>query len=152
MLLCEIRKRVILAQKNLEEINPAIKCYLVVSINGFQFMSSELTVGNTKLVDLLKHPGIFLPGQDLQRLIQVADKIKQLKNVKPDKQENGRLMRDLMADFVSRIETYEFNEPQCELRFNSLDMEKIQELKEHPIVKEIGKTDMSAASINVVIG
>ena len=78
--------------------------------------------------------------------------LSRLKNAKPDKPENGRLMRDLMADFVARIETYEFHEPQCELRFNSLDMEKIQELKEHPIVKEIGKTDRSAASINVVIG
>ncbi len=152
MLLREIRKRALLAQKNLEEINPVIKCYMMVSINGYQFMPGDLTAGNSKLVDLVEHPKIFLPGQDLEKLMQVADKIKHLKNAKPDKPENGRLMHDLFANFETGIETCEFYDPHCELRFYSLDMEKIQELKEHPIVRRIGKTDMSAASVRVVVG
>ncbi|HMD69656.1 MAG TPA: hypothetical protein VKF42_12300 [Chitinivibrionales bacterium] len=152
MLLCEIRKRAILAQKNLEEIKPHIKCYMVVSINGLQFIPSELTAGSLKLLDLLKHPKIFLPGQDLKKLMQVTDKIKHLKNAKPDRPENGRLIHDLFANFETGIETCEFYEPQCELRFYSLDMKQIQKLKEHPIVRRIGKTEISAASIRVVVG
>jgi hypothetical protein len=152
VLLREIRERALLAQKNLEEINPVIKCYMMVSINGSQFMPGDLAAGNSKLVDLIKHPKIFMPGQDLEKLIQVTDKIKHLKNAKPEKPENGRLMHDLFVNFETGIETCEFYEPQCELRFYSLDMEKIQELKGHSIVRKIGKTDISEASINVVVG
>ena len=115
-------------------------------------MPGDLTPGNLKLVDLLKHPRIFLPDQDLENLVQLSNKILQLKNAKPERPENGELIRDLFTDFAPAIETIELYESQCELRFYSLDMEKIQELKAHPIVKGIGRTDGSEASINVVIG
>jgi hypothetical protein len=152
MLLHEIRNRILLAEKNLEEINPSIKCYIVVSFNQFQFMPGDLTPANSKLLDLLKFPKIFLPGQKIEKLTRLADRIKQLKDAKSDRPEDKEILRDHQADFESGIETLEFHEPQCELRFYSLDMEKIQELKAHPIVKRIGKTDRSAASINVVLG
>lgn len=152
MQLREIRQRILLAKENLKKINPRIKCYMVVSINGIQFNPGELTASNTKLVDLVKYPEIFLPGQEIERLVQCAERIGKLKDGKHGRPEDEGLMRGLMEDFMAMIEKCEFHEPQCELRFDSLDMEKIQELKAHPIVKEIGKTDMSAASINVVIG
>jgi hypothetical protein len=152
MQLHEIRSRILLAEKNLEEINPSIKCYIVVSFHEIQFIPGNLSPGNLKLVDLMSHPGIFLPGQNLRKMVQIADKINQLKDEKPAKSENSKLIHDLFADFAPIIETLGFHDPQFELRFYSLDMEKIQELKAHPIVQRIGKTDMSAASVNVVIG
>lgn len=152
MLLHEIRNRILLAQKNLEEINPTIKCYLVVSINCSQFMPGDLMSGNLNLVDLMKRLGIFLPGQDLEKLVKFADQINQIKNAKTCKPENGKLILDLFAQFSSLIEKVKFHEAQVELRFYTLDMEKIQELKAHPIVQKTGKTDMSTSSINVVIG
>jgi hypothetical protein len=152
MLLHEIRNRILLAEKNLDEINPRIKCYIVVSFNQFQFMPGDLTLGNSKLVDLLKSPTIFLPGQRIEKLVQLADWIKQLKDAKSGRPQDIKILRGLWADFESGIDTLQFCEPQCELRFYSLNMEKIQELKAHPIVKGIGKTDMSEASINIVVG
>ena len=67
MLLCEIRKRAILAQKNLEEIKPGIKCYMVVSINGFQFMPGELTAGNSKACGFGEASQDFLAGPRLTK-------------------------------------------------------------------------------------
>jgi len=152
MLLHEIRNKILLAEKNLEEINPRINCYIVVSFNQFQFMPGDLTPGNSKLVDLLKFPKIFLHGQNLDKLFHLTDRIKRLNDAKSDKLKDKKILHDLWVDFESAIETLQFCEPQCELRFYSLDMEKIQELKTHPIVTGIGKTDMSAASVNVVVG
>jgi hypothetical protein len=56
------------------------------------------------------------------------------------------------TDFETLLEGYEIHNANFELRFERLDMEKIQELKQHPAVLAVGKTDMSGASINVVIG
>jgi hypothetical protein len=151
MLLHEIRNRILQAEKNLEEINPSIKCYIVVSFNEIQFMPGDLSPGNSKLVDLLKFSTMFLPDQDLDKLLHLTDRMKQLKDAKSDRPEENKILRDLWKDFESGIEKLQFCEPQCELRFFSLDMAKIQELKAHPIVQRIGKTDMSAASINIVI-
>jgi hypothetical protein len=148
----EIRNRTLLAVENMKRINPPIKCYLVIAFNCIQFLPSDLTISNRKLVDLLKRPGIFLPGQDIENLRKTADRITRLKDKTPKKPEEDGLMHDLLTTFMISIEKCDFHEPQCELRFYSLDMEKIQGLKTHPIVREIGKTDMSEASINVVIG
>lgn len=152
MLLHEIRNRILLAQANQKEINPCIECYMAVSINGFQFMPGDLMPANSGLMGLAKYPKSFMPGQDVEKLSDLTDKINQLSNARPDKLENQMLTRRFVADFAKSIETFEFHEPQCELRFNSLDMARIQELKAHPVVQRIGKTDMSPASINVVIG
>jgi len=152
MLLHEIRDKILLAKKTLIEINPSIGCYIVASINSCQFMPGDLTLGNLKLVDLMKHPDIFLPGQNLGKMEQLSGKINKIKNEKKDNPENRILLQDLFADFASTIETLGFYTPQFELRFYTLDMDKIQELKAHQIIQGIGKTDMSPASINVVIG
>ena len=145
MRLHEVRNRIVLAQANLKEISPCIECYMAVSINGFQFMPGDLMPANSGLMGLVKYPKSFVPGQDVEKLTDLTDKINQLSNTRPDKFENQMLTRRFVADFASAIETFEFHEPQFELRFYALDMARIQELKAHPVVQRIGKTDMSPA-------
>jgi hypothetical protein len=152
MLLHKIRTRILLAQKNLTQINPRINCYVVVSINGSQFMPGDLMPGSSMLMDLFTFPGLFVPKQNVDNLKRLRDRYVQLKVESRTKPANGVLMFELFAEFESAIETVQFGEAQCELRFFSLDLEKIQELKAHPIVKGIGKTNMSRASVNVVVG
>lgn len=61
-------------------------------------------------------------------------------------------LHSLFNTLKTALEAAEFHEPLMELRFDDLDMEKIQQLKAHPLVQAIGKTDMSPASIRVVVG
>jgi hypothetical protein len=73
------------------------------------------------------------------------------KSVKKSEKFDNKL-QSLYKTLKNNIETTEFHEPQIELRFYELDMEKIQQLKAHPLVQAVGKTDMSPASITVVVG
>lgn len=52
---------------------------------------------------------------------------------------------------AGNIKTLRFILPRCELRFRALDIDAIQRIKRHPIVQRVGLTDMSPASIRVVI-
>jgi hypothetical protein len=56
------------------------------------------------------------------------------------------------AVFEKTLETLEFNAPTYELRFYKIDIEALKEIKTHPLIQAIGKTNMSMASINIVIG
>src|SRR5271157_3342977 len=103
MLLHEIRNRIVLAQANLKEIKPCIECYIVVSINGFQFMPGDLMPASSSLMDLVKYPKVFVAGQNVERLVDLTDRINQLSNARPDKLENERMIRRLSTDFVSSI-------------------------------------------------
>lgn len=66
-------------------------------------------------------------------------------------QEEKVLLGQLDKDFHAAIEVMEYYEPTIELRFYELEIEKIQEIKKHPIILEVGKTDLSPSSIRVVI-
>lgn len=159
MKLCEIRNRIEIARKRMEEIKPAIKSYMVVMINHAQFMPIDFTPDSDKLLDLWKYPDVFISGQNIQPLIKDVKEINDLKkrienlSKKDGKtQENEKKSSEMIAKYHAVIEGLEFHEPTVELRFYDLDMEKIQEIKNHPVVQEVGKTDMSGASIRVVIG
>jgi hypothetical protein len=67
-------------------------------------------------------------------------------------EKRNKKLQSLFTAFSRDIEATEFHEPDIELRFNDLDMEKIQALKAHPLVQAVGKTDLSPASIRVVVG
>jgi hypothetical protein len=62
-----------------------------------------------------------------------------------------KLLDQLRKDFHRAIEGIDFFAPTVELRFYELDMRKIQEIKEHPLIQKAGKTDLSPSSIRVVI-
>lgn len=125
MKLQEIRDGFEQTAKKLQEINPRLKCHIVVVIGHRQFTERELARGSDTLLKLF---------DDAE-----TNKFKlQSKTVR--------------AAFEKKLETREFNEVAYELRFYDLKMEAIQEIKKHPIVRAIGKTDMTPASINIVIG
>lgn len=49
------------------------------------------------------------------------------------------------------LESVDFVEAQCELRFSQCDMEEIQRIKQHPLVQAAGRTDISRVSVRVVL-
>lgn len=61
-----------------------------------------------------------------------------------------RLIR-IRNRLAREIRTLRFIPPRCELRFPVLDIDAIQRIKRHPIVRRVGLTDMSPAAIRVVI-
>ena len=56
------------------------------------------------------------------------------------------------SQLIQNLSKMEFKSPQFELRFEEVDMDAIQKIKKHPAIIEIGKTDMSASSIRIVLG
>jgi hypothetical protein len=98
---------------------------------------------------------------DTLRFSQLRDECKE-KRDEACLQETHKLNKELLEsqaslarnrnNFETMIEKLDFFDARYELRFESLDMDKIQKLKQYPVVLAIGKTDMSPASINVVIG
>lgn len=159
MKLGEIRNRIESARKRMAEIKPEIKSYLVVMINHEQFMPNDFMADSDKLFDLWKYPDIFLMDQNLKSLVkdgeEICDLKKRIENLsKKDgkTQECEKKLSELIAKYHAVIEGLDFHEPTVELRFYDLDMDKIQEIKKHPVVQGVGKTDMSGAGIRVVIG
>jgi hypothetical protein len=61
-------------------------------------------------------------------------------------------MSVIQTDLEKQLETIKFVEPKIEMRFGQVEMDAIQEIKEFPFIKTLGKTDPSAASIRIVVG
>ncbi len=141
MKLPEIRENITLAKNRLAGINPEIKCYLVVMINGRQFSVQDFEPGNSACSKLLEFPDVFLPNQNIQAIVSIDKKNKTQKNH----------LEQSWNELRTSLEELELFEPIIELRFYNLDMEKIQEIKGHPLIQTLGKTVISPASINVVI-
>lgn len=146
MKLGEIRNRIEIARKRIEEIKPAIKSYLAVMINHEQFMPNNFMPDSDKLLDLWKYPDVFISGQNIQPFIKEGKEIGELKKrienlLKKDgkTQEYEKTSSELIAKYHAVIECLELYEPTVELRFYDLDMEEIQEIKEFPFIKMLGK-------------
>jgi len=112
--------------QKLQEINPRLKCHIVVVIGHRQFTERELARGSDTA----------------------------FKNFFDDAETNKFKLQSktVRAAFEKKLETREFNEVAYELRFYDLKWRQFKKIKKHPIVRAIGKTDMTPASINIVIG
>ncbi len=160
MKLNEIQEKIGIGKQNLKEINLPIKSYMVVMLGPNQYLAGQITADNPYL--LLKESN-FEPGQRLYPLIERAQKYCNLGNVNKklsDSNEKEKLLIEqnekemdrIQRELSEKIPELEFVEPQCELRFYDLEIEKIQSIKLHPIVQKIGKTTMSPACTRIVIG
>jgi len=146
MKLQEIRDGFLKAAKTLEQINPKIKCYIVAMVGNQQLMMQDLAKGSDAFLQLPKNTDLDQSSSSIKALVHEGEEIK-----KSGKKISKELKSQRMA-FEKKLETLEFNVPTYELRFNDINIEAIQEIKKHPLVQVLGKTNMSLASINIVIG
>jgi hypothetical protein len=142
----EIRDGFLKATKTLEQINPKIECYIVAMVGNQQFIMQDLAKGSDALLELPKNQDLDQSTKFLKVLISQAEEIKK------SGKKTSKELKAKRAAFEKELETLEFNTPTYELRFYKIDIEAIQEIKTHPLVQAIGKTNMSPASINIVIG
>jgi len=131
MKLAEIRKKYDQALKNYKEINPQTMSYIVAMMNNHQIDTEIIFPKSTKLSSLLKYPDIFMSSDEYNTLAGLPPKERA---------------------FVTAMEQAELCIPEFELRFESMFIDQIQAIKQHPIVLAIGKTNMSEACISIVIG
>lgn len=166
MKLIEILKLIKDMEIRINSMNIGVKSYLGIVISFHTFTASDIYIGN---IFLFEDVDIFEPGQklvdkspDLLIEYKVLDRKIRSEEGQASKKKNKRKIKflkemverraginDQLVEYLSKVE---FKKPQAELRFKEVDMEAIQEIKKHPIVQEIGKTDMSRASIRIVIG
>ena len=146
MKLQDIRNGFILASKTLEEINPKIECYIVAMVGNQQFIVQDLAKGSDGLLALPKNSDLDQSSNSIKALVREAEEIKKTGK------KTSKEFKAKRASFEKNLETLEFNTLTYELRFYKIDIEAIQEIKTHPLVQAIGKTNISTASINIVIG
>jgi DNA-binding NarL/FixJ family response regulator len=145
MRLQDIRDGFLKAAKTLEQINPKIECYIVAMVGNQQFMAQDLAKGSDALLVLPKNSDLDQSSSSIKALVREGEEIK-----KSGKKISKELKSQRTA-FEKTLETLEFNTLTYELRFYKIDIEAIQEIKTHPLIQAIGKTNMSTASINIVI-
>ena len=150
------------AIRRLKEINPEIKCKIVVAIDNAQFTLDQMSEQN---IELFGSSGIFInPSEramaryarycELKRARDaLKEKIKKKASIRAEKTISTieLKMTALEAFLRSKLKTADILPPQFELRFQDLDIDEIQRIKMHPIVQTTGKTEMSPVSIRVVI-
>jgi hypothetical protein len=115
-------------------------------VGNQQFMMQDLVQGSDALLGLPKNSGLDQSSDSIKAMICEGAEIKK------SGKETSKEFKAKRVAFEKALETLEFNAPTYELRFYNLDIEAIQEIKTHPLVQAVGKTNMSAASINIVIG
>lgn len=135
---------------------------MVVTFGAEQVMPSEIALDN---IWFFENEALFCGKiekaiSEYKRFKEIGDEIDKLKKNETrglDTKTSKKIAeKELEADSIrlhlqSELATAELHHPQCELRFYGLDIEAIQRMKEHPIVQDVGKTAMTAASIRVVI-
>ena len=168
MILQDIRERITQAKRTMEKIAPQSGAYLVVMVGVAQIEPVLLIQANCGLGG---YPEAFVPGRMAARvqhlwkrwravearikannkaLERAAGAARDRRMRELDKQEKA--LKLVGSRLRALLERAPFHEIQCELRFHTLDMHEIQRIKQHPIIRQIGKTDESPASIRVVVG
>lgn len=146
MKLQEIRDGFFKAEETLKQINPRVKCYIVAMVGNQQFMMQDLVQGSDALLGLPKNSGLDQSSDSIKTMVCEGAEIKK------SGKETSKELKAKQVAFERSLETLEFNAPTYELRFYNLDIEAIQEIKTHPLVQAVEKTNLSTASINIVIG
>ena len=146
MKLQDIRNGFILASKTLEQINPKIECYIVAMVGNQQLMFQDLVKGSEALLVLPKNSDLDQSSNSIKALVREAEEIKK------SGKKTSKELKAKRAVFEKTLETLEFNAPTYELRFYKIDIDALKEIKTHLLIQSIGKTNMSTASINIVIG
>jgi len=142
----DIRNGFILASKTLEQINPKIECYIVAMVGNQQLMFQDLVKGSEALLVLPKNSDLDQSSNSIKALVREAEEIKK------SGKKTSKELKAKRAVFEKTLETLEFNAPTYELRFYKIDIDALKEIKTHLLIQSIGKTNMSTASINIVIG
>jgi len=162
MLMSAIKSQIKEAQRRLNEINPEIKCDIVAAIDNAQYALDQMSEQN---IELFGSSGIFINPSEraMARYARycelktardaLKEKIKKKASIKAEKTISTieLKMTALEAFLRSALKTADILPPQFELRFQDLDIDEIQRIKMHPIVQTTGKTEMSPASIRIVI-
>jgi hypothetical protein len=171
MTLEEILNHLALTKKNLGTFQANINYSIVVMLGSNQYQPDEINKQNIALYETAE---IFAPGQNpgkLQKRLRRYNALKKESDELKKKVESNRnknqeagqpfqnhltkslaLLNMIRMDLENHLETIQFVRSQIELRFDRCDIEAIQEIKEFPFIKMLGKTDQSAASIRVVVG
>jgi len=140
------------AKENLKAIKPQIPCKIVVTTGAFQCDTDWFYSAAPELFD--PKNDIFEPSQS---------QVKECRAMYPDfaflrDKETGKRtpketaemnrIRKNLSDSISKVN---FKPAYCELRFTNLNITAIQQIKKHPLVQDIGLTNMSAADIRIVV-
>jgi hypothetical protein len=152
----ELQAQIEEVKKVYAELRKEVSCYMVVCMAHTDFAPEEISVYNMKL---FKNKKIFtaISDNNIDVYKQYACLYKKLEDAPKNTDEKDlKKMKSELAELTSSLslvlKALDFVPAQFELRFYSLETEKIQQIKQHPLVQKIGKTDMSAASIRIVIG
>ena len=102
--------------------------------------------GSEALLVLPKNSDLDQSSNSIKALVREAEEIKK------SGKKTSKELKAKRAVFEKTLETLEFNAPTYELRFYKIDIDALKEIKTHLLIQSIGKTNMSTASINIVIG
>ena len=145
------------AQMELKKNFPGVKCYMVLCAGAEELDPSSVLSSSDKFV---WDESVFEPNQpDTDKLFEAYDRINNLDSrialADDNSKEKEKLFKEIgtvreqLKQILPKLEFLSF---QCELRFNSMEMDEIDRIKKHPVVERIGRTSLSRASIKVVVG